>query len=442
MNNRRIDSDSAMNVLVIGAYGLIGSGIARRLMRDGHAVTGLGRDIATGKRVLPDVHWIGGDLRSLTEIDAWRPVLKDIDVVVNCSGALQDGPEDDLEVVHHLAVSAMANACVATKQKIIQISAVGAALDARTVFLASKARGDAAIKSSGAAFHIFRPGLVLAPSSYGGTTMLRMLAAVPILQPIAEPKAQVQTIAIDDLATVVSAAIDGKIPTGFEGDLVEAEIHSLRTVVAAMRHWLGFNAALRAITIPSIGVRAIGPIADGLAHLGWRSPLRTTTMQVLSDGVTGHPTDVTRFGLAPLKSLTQTLNGMPARAEDRLFARMALVTPIIIATLILFWCASGIIGILKAQQAALVLEDVGWSHALAVASVLFWALVDMAIAVAFALRRYARTACWLAVAVSLFYLTASTLVVPHLWFDPLGPLVKVIPGMALALVARIALETR
>jgi hypothetical protein len=125
-----------------------------------------------------------------------------------------------------------------------------------------------------------------------------------------------------------------------------------------------------------------------------------------------------------------------------MFARMALLTPIIIATLITFWFLSGVIGFISVNEAALVLEDVGWPRALAVASVLFWAVVDIAIAFGLAYRPYAKAACWCAVGVSLFYLSASTLFVPDLWLDPLGPMVKVLPSIALALVARIALETR
>jgi len=44
--------------------------------------------------------------------------------------------------------------------------------------------------------------------------------------------------------------------------------------------------------------------------------------------------------------------------------------------------------------------------------------------------------------VSLFYLLASTIAVPALWFDPLGPLVKVVPAIVLALVARAVLDDR
>jgi uncharacterized protein YbjT (DUF2867 family) len=431
-----------MKVLIVGAYGLIGCGVAERLKRDGHTIMGLGRDIETGKRVLPTINWLSADLRSLTEAGAWLPFLKDIDAVVNCSGALQDGPNDDLEVIHHHAVAALAQACTSTNVKIIQISAVGAHVNAEASFLSSKGRGDAAIQNAGVSHHIFRPGLVLARHSYGGTTMLRMLAAFPLVQPISQPEAKIQTIALDDVANAVSAALAGDIPNGFVGDLVENETHSLREVVGAMRHWLGFAPAKCEIIIPKFAIGTMSKIADGLGKLGWRSPLRSTAVKVLADGVTGVPADLSQFGVPPVKSFVQTLANMPARVEDRQFARMALLTPIIIATLIVFWFLSGLIGFVSVNAAALVLEDVGWPRALAVASVLFGAVIDIAIAAAFAYRPYAKKACWCAIGVSLFYLTASTFFVPSLWFDPLGPMIKVLPSIVLALVARIALETR
>jgi uncharacterized protein YbjT (DUF2867 family) len=431
-----------MIVLIVGAYGLIGSGVAQRLELDGHTIIGLGRDVGTGKRVLPAIKWLSADLRSLTEEAAWQPLLKDVDAVVNCSGALQDGPEDDLEAVHHYAVAALAQACASANVKLVQISAVGAQADATTPFLASKARGDAAIQTAAINYHIFRPGLVLARHSYGGTTMLRMLAAFPLIQPIAVPDAKVQTVALDDVAEAVSAALAGNIPQGFVGDLVESETHSLKDVVAFTRQWLGFAPASREIPLPSFLVRAMSKVADGLGRLGWRSPLRSTAVKVLADGVTGLPTNLSEYGMHPVRSLSQTLASMPVRTEDRLFARMMLLTPIIIATLVAFWFLSGVFGMLRVKEAARVLEDVGWPHALAVASVVFWAIVDIGIAVGLAYRPYAKTACWCAIAVSLFYLAASTLFVPHLWLDPLGPMVKVLPSIALALVARIALETR
>jgi hypothetical protein len=44
--------------------------------------------------------------------------------------------------------------------------------------------------------------------------------------------------------------------------------------------------------------------------------------------------------------------------------------------------------------------------------------------------------------VSLAYLVAATVLVPARWVDPLGPLVKVLPSIALALVAMAIYEER
>jgi uncharacterized protein YbjT (DUF2867 family) len=378
----------------------------------------------------------------LSEAGQWNPFLGDISVVVNCCGALQDGPADDLEAVHHHAVAALAKACCANDIRLIQISAVGATLESDLPFLSSKARGDAAIKASGVDYYIFRPGLVLAHSAYGGTVMLRMLAAVPFVQPLALPESQIQTVSLPDVSVAVSAAVAGKIPVGFEGDLVETTPHSLHDLVASVRSWLGFDMARFTLVLPSPLVAVTCKIADVLAFLGWRSPLRSSAFAVLTDGVKGTPTDMTLYGLSPITSLPQTLAMMPARTEDRLFARMLLLMPMMIITLSVFWLASGIIGLLQVEEAAQTLKNVGWPHAFAIFSVAFWAVVDVGIGVGLLLRKYAPLACWVAVGVSLFYLAASTIFVPGLWVDPLGPLIKVIPSIMLAIVTRVALESR
>ena len=133
---------------------------------------------------------------------------------------------------------------------------------------------------------------------------------------------------------------------------------------------------------------------------------------------------------------------MPARAEDRRAARMALLAPFVLAVLFVFWLASGVIGLVSLDAAARVLVDVGWSDAISRASVVMWSLVDIVIALALLLRRTATGACWAMVVVSVVYLISSTVLVPQLWLDPLGPLVKVLPAIVLALVGRAMLESR
>lgn len=227
--------------------------------------------------------------------------------------------------------------------------------------------------------------------------MLRMLAAFPWIQPISTPDAKIQTVSLDDVASTVVAATEGQIPNGLDLDLVEPEAHSLREILSQMRQWLGFSPAICEIALPNFCVFAVAKLADALSWLGWRSPLRTTALKVLSEGVLAKPADLRRFGMSQISTLPQTLRRMPVGAQDRLFARMALLAPVIIACLCFFWLTSGVVGIARVNEAALVLEGVGWPHGLAVTSVLFWAVVDIAIAAAFAFRKYAYHGCVAAV---------------------------------------------
>ncbi|MDA7967177.1 NAD(P)H-binding protein, partial [Ruegeria sp.] len=200
------------NLLVLGAYGFIGASVTRALIAQGAQVTGMVRNPKTGARVLPGVKLIQGDLRDLLTAEDWRGVLTGIDVVVNCAGALQDGPQDDLEAVHHTAIAALATACTAADIAIVQISAIGAEPDAATDFMRTKAAGDAALCASGARVWVLKPGLVIGQSDYGGTALLRMLAAIPYVQPLAYPDTPVQCVGMDDLCQAVLQAARSELP--------------------------------------------------------------------------------------------------------------------------------------------------------------------------------------------------------------------------------------
>lgn len=49
---------------------------------------------------------------------------------------------------------------------------------------------------------------------------------------------------------------------------------------------------------------------------------------------------------------------------------------------------------------------------------------------------------WAAVLLMIFYIVAGTAVAPDLWSDPLGPLLKIFPILALALVGLAILDER
>lgn len=428
-------------VLVLGAYGLIGAEVVRDLLARGYKVTGLGRDRVTALRAFPDLTWHIKDLRDLTTPSAWQPLLEEIDAVVNCAGALQDGGADDLTAVHHDMLVALSEVAMTRDIGIVQISAAGVSADASTVFFRSKAAGDAALLASGAPVWILRPGLVIAQQSYGGTALIRQLAAVPFVQPIAMRHAPIQTLAVTDLARVVHEALLGSLPPGRAFDLVEETPHSLSKVVAAHRMWLGFAPARVTIPLPRFLLPLVGKVADGLGRLGWRSPLRTSAVKVLGDGVRGDPKPYAEFG-EPLMGIEETLAALPVGAEHRLQARVGLLMPLMVLGLALFWMASGLIGMWSLAPASEVLIQVGWPKGMALASVLFWAVVDVCLGLAVMRRTWARPACLGMIAVSVIYLISASIVTPALWLDPFGPLVKILPAILAALALHMMLERR
>lgn len=429
-------------VLVLGAYGLIGSNIARSLADRGHDVLAFGRDKAVAHRVLPDFPWVFRDMRALTRPDDWAPVLVGVDYVVNCAGALQDNAKDNLELVHLHAIGALVLACEKRGIGIVQISATGASPDAALPFFRTKAEGDALVREARTDWWIFRPGLVIAPSAYGGSTLIRTLAGVPYLQPVALPTAPVQTVSVHDVSRAVARAIEGKTPPGLEADLVEQSVRPLVDVIAATRRWLGFAPARLTWALPAWAVRLVGLAADGFGRLGWRSPLRSTALAALKVGVVGNAPETRRALGRPATPLEDTYQEMPAAVEDRLFARVQMLTPLLIFALALSWVWRGLAGLadIETITQTLVAHGMpGFTGRVVVAGV---STMSIALGLSLFVRRWAVRALVLMVFVALFYGAALTLLAPYMWADPFGAGANLLIVIVSALAARVMMDTR
>jgi uncharacterized protein YbjT (DUF2867 family) len=430
-----------VKVLVIGAYGLIGSAIARALVLNGHQVGGLGRNVQLAERLLPDLTWHHADLAHMTDVEAWTDILATYQVVINASGGLQDGPDMNLVQVQDRAIRA---ALVASERagvlRFIQISAPGANSQAQTDFYTTKAVADAAVLASALDGYVLRPGLVLARGAYGGSSLLRMLAAVPWVQPIVLADRLVQTVSLDDVVRAVLMAVHGDIPAG-DYDLMEDTPHSLQELVVSLRLWLGFGPPVLIIHGPDALAKAIAPLADLAGLFGWRSPLRSNALATLKAGITGDSTRWRAAGGHALSGLHTTLAHMPATLQERIFARWALLMPMTLVALSLFWLSSGVIGLFRIDAAMRVLP-LGWPDWLKLGAVGMGGVLDIGLGVLILFKRWVRLACGGMIALSFSYLFMASMFVPALWLDPLGPLVKVVPTLVLALVVAALSEER
>ena len=345
------------HILVLDGYGLIGREITAACLAAGHRVTGAGRSPETGRRLIPDARWIGIDLNEATLAAHWQPHLAGIDIVINASGALQSGGGDDLAKIQRDAIRALTIACEKKGIKtFVQFSAPGAAPGAATEYMATKGAADETLRASSLDWVILKPGLVIAPTAYGGTSLLRTLAAIHWVQPVILGDAQVQTVAVADVArSALRAATDPALARQ-AFDLVEPDPHTLADIILAFRRWLGFGEA-PLVPLPAIFGKATARLADLAGRLGWRPPLRSTSLAVLEAGVTADPDPWRRANGETLSPLSETLARIPATRQERQYASTQLLFPVPAVLFALVWIASGLIGLWRLDAAAAIVTD-------------------------------------------------------------------------------------
>lgn len=427
--------------IVLGGGGFIGSACVRALAQAGFRVTAVGRSRSKRLAGVAGARWRMFDMTK-ADVEDWAELLADADVVVNAAGALQDGAGDDLTAIHETAVAAMIEAIGAKTARIIQVSAAGASTGASTEFMRSKARGDAIVTASGLDWVVLRPSIVIGPDAYGGTALLRAAAGVPWVEPRILETVPVQTAALADVAAAVVATARGEIETQTLADLTEPEARTFGETVRMVRSWLGFPAWRRSVTVPKGLIYALSSVADGLGRLGWRSPMRSTAIRTLEAGVTADSNAWTEAGGTPFRPLSETLAAMPSTAQERWFARLYLLLPLLVGGLSAFWLVTGLIALWQREASATLLSARGVSDGFANLVVIGGSVLDIALGAMILVRRWARHACLGMVAVSLLYLIGGSVVAADLWADPLGPLLKILPAILLPLVTAALLEER
>jgi uncharacterized protein YbjT (DUF2867 family) len=430
-----------MRVLILGGNGFIGSELCRTLAREGHAVTALARDTERAARRLSGIDWLRRDLRKMQSAADWQ-FLDGFDAVVNCAGALQDGARDDVAAVQERAMLALYEAAAqAGIRLIVQISARTEGTGSDSDFLASKRSADEALQRSGLPFVIIRPAVVVGRNAHGGSALLRALAAVAWRTPLVHGEAPMSFAALGDVAEAVRNAIEGRVAPGSDFAVAFPQALTLHEAVALHRTWLGLPPA-RTVAVPAALARLTAIAADLLGRLGWRSPLRSTAMEIAAGGVTAAETSPGTAAGPTLASLGETLSANPAGVQDLWFARLFLLKPVVIGALSLFWLASGAIALLRFEQSSVILAEALGSRPIANALTLATSLADLLLGAAVLVRRCAHPALIGMALLSLGYLATATALSPALWADPLGPLVKVLPAIVLALVALAILDER
>jgi uncharacterized protein YbjT (DUF2867 family) len=427
-----------LRVLLTGATGLIGSAVLAGLKSAGHEVVAVVHTAAASDRLLWATRCVALDIARATEPADWLPHLAGVEAVVNCAGVLQDSPRDSTKGVHVDGATALFAACEQTGvRRVVHISAIGVDRDTPTAFSRTKLAGDEALMSRALDWVILRPSVVVGRAAYGGSALFRGLAALPVLPSVADA-GLLQIVQLDDLVRTVLFFLEPGAPTRVAVEIAGPERLTLDIVLIAYRRWLG-RASARVIKVPRWMSAMMFGLGDLIGLLGWRPPLRSTLRRELARGGVGDPAGWTHLtGIVP-RSLEAALAAEPASVQERWFAQLYFLKPLTLGILALFWIATGLIALGPGSDAASdLLSEAGFGPTLGNAG----GVADILVGAGIAVRSTARPALWAALAISLGYLAAGTLLLPALWADPLGPLLKIAPIAVLILVALATLDDR
>ncbi|CCM78486.1 SDR family oxidoreductase [Rhizobium mesoamericanum] len=428
-----------MKILVIGATGLVGSAVCARLATSGHDVM---RAVRPGKRPAADPGaWVEVDVAGAVDPADWLRHLEGIDAVVNCSGALQDGMGHNMAGVHSRGPRALFRACEQSGvRRIVHLSATGVDRQQPSAFSRTKLDGDMALMETDLGWIILRPAVILGDAAFGSSALFRGLAALPLL-PLMPSTGKLQVVQLEDVAETVLRLVDKTAPSKLSLEIVGPQQLEFHEIVERYRRWLGWPPAKRYL-LPRPLASLLYWLGDTAGVLGWRPPVRSTAAREIARGAVGDPTDwIAATGIRPL-SLGEALARRPVSVQERWFAKLYFLKPIIFVLLPLFWISTGIISLTSGFEKGVELMLAGGAGVLATPSVIAGAFTDIVIGCAIAWRRIARWGLFAAVFLSLFYAAAGAAILPELWSEPLGPLTKIWPILVLHLVALAILEER
>jgi DoxX-like family len=129
--------------------------------------------------------------------------------------------------------------------------------------------------------------------------------------------------------------------------------------------------------------------------------------------------------------------------QERWFARMYLLKPAVFVVVSLFWISTAYVSLGPGWDHGMALmREGGVQGTSAALTVIAGALADLAIGFAIAYRPTSRYGLYAAIGISFAYAIIGTVLVPRLWADPLGPMLKIWPIIVLHFVALAVLDDR
>jgi uncharacterized protein YbjT (DUF2867 family) len=254
-----------MRVLVLGGTGFIGRHAAAALRARGHTVIIGTRHPKRAPKKLPDglrdLELRETHFESLTTRYVWKPLLQDVDAVVNAVGILRERGRETYDRVHNMAPTALSEACERLKLRLVHVSALGLRPQALSGFIHSKILAERAIAAGGADYSIVRPSLLDGDGGFGAE-WIRRVARWPVHFIPSEARGRMAPLDVRDLGEALAVLCErGDRAEWREVELGGGAKRTMAEHLASMRALHDARPALR-IPVPRFLARITAHLCD------------------------------------------------------------------------------------------------------------------------------------------------------------------------------------
>ncbi|MES2831915.1 MAG: complex I NDUFA9 subunit family protein [Pseudomonadota bacterium] len=233
------------SVLVIGGTGFIGAHLIARLAADGRRVIVPTRSANHSRKfsVLPTVEVVQADVHDATVLAG---LMARCDAVINLVGILhsRSGAAGSrygraFARAHVELPKKIAAACVAAGiERYLHMSALGASAQGSSMYLRSKADGEAAVRAALPAATIFRPSVVFGPQDQFLNLFASLQRFFPVM-PLGGADARFQPVYVGDVAQAFVNALEHPTTFGKTYELGGPSVYTLRQLVMLAGQWSG-----------------------------------------------------------------------------------------------------------------------------------------------------------------------------------------------------------
>jgi uncharacterized protein YbjT (DUF2867 family) len=413
-----------MRILVVGATGMIGAALVRKLAASGHRVVLGVRETEAFRASRPGADIVAVDYAAPIDAGQWTRALTGIDAVVNAVGIFREEDSQTFDALHVKGPIALFDAAVAAGvRRVVQISALGAERQAATEYLASKARADAYLQTLPVAHTVVRPSLVFAPHGRS-TRWFALLAALPVTPLPGGGRARVQPIHLDDLCDAIAILLTGaEAPSTLAA--VGPDALSMRDYLLSFKHVLALPGVV--VSVPMSWAR----MAARLLALDRRSLVTPDAMRMLqTDNVADSRPFASVLGRTPRR--IHDFIDAPERETMRRRAQLGWLLPTLRYAMAAMWIGTGIVSafVYPRQDGLALLARVGLGGMAAVLALYGAAALDVVLGIAILWRRLRREAYAAQFGLIVFYTLTITAFLPEYWAHPYGPVLKNIPLLA------------